>query len=285
MTEHNNLLLDIIIHALKGYMQEIGNSKNGSTEDEQDNGKFSYLLGQAIRHWIIPAENWHTSEAAMTVWKKISDKKITQRRYKESFTCKPSAMDMVVPRFSGSAKDFEKLDLLRIQIEEKTPKGKRKLKQYAFSDIFIAEHTTPVADIIDALAECYTKFHETTEYKDKIKEVLNKIHITQMLRIEDRRIVMCKTRINKVLEKKNQFKSIYDYLICTEDKEVFKDIHHTCYSKLPPKVLKDSYAIKQYNDRVLSFKRKYNKGVPNWARAIEIQRKYTINIHSNNQKQ
>ena len=106
--KHNELLLDIIIPTIEGYIWEKNNSVNLSDENVVDKGKFSYLLGQSIRHWIIPDENWHTSRAALEVWKKISGNNLMPHfRYKESFK---SIRCITIPRFKGSNRDYGKIE-------------------------------------------------------------------------------------------------------------------------------------------------------------------------------
>ena len=265
--QHNDLLLDIIIPALKGYVQERQDGlKQVIVKDaEQDKGKFSYLLGQAIRHWIIPIENWHTSKAANELWDKIVKtnltakqskkyhKEIDKLRYKEPFLVKKEVNGWIIPRFKGNIRKFEHLDTtLRLE----------GWKKYVFNDIFIAEHTTPVAEIMEALEQCYSIHGQNMKVlKIEVKKILNKIHITQMLKIEDRRITECQNRI--ALVKGN--KDLYEYIVDTKSDKLFQDIVDMCY------------ATPEYDDidLVLSSEVEHIK-TESWADALNLNDPYSI---------
>ena len=211
----NELLLDVIIAALKGYVATNGKGLDNDSEEARKSGtiNFSYLLGQSIRQWQIPEENWHTSVAAMDVWK-LLNKGYTGRiikikkddnwiicGYKEKL---PKPTPIKIPRFIGTTKDFSKITVDDVY--------NNNTKQYVFNDIFIAEHTTPVSDIKDALEICYLEFKNNnksdSDLKDAVRNILNKIHITQILKIEDRRINNCSSRIKEIESVKNKIKQI-----------------------------------------------------------------------------
>lgn len=274
---HNKHLLNIIIPALEGYMQEIRNPKNSSTEDEQDNGKFSYLLGQAIRHWIIPAGNWHTSEAAMRVWNMIVDKgnskhkEINHLRYKEPILITDD--NIMIPRFKGSTRDFAKLD----------PHIFHGGKQYAFNEIFVAEHTTPVVDIMTAMTQCYNELKDQGKLgilQQEVGNILDNIHITQMLRIEDRRIKTTQARIQPSLQKLNA-DSVYHY-ITNPNNDVYKDMWESHYRYLEKKDVKITCSNRKYSNILQNVKDEYNGAIPDWADAIVLTNLYTINIYPKN---
>lgn len=262
--EHNKLLLEVILATLKGYVSEEQSKNNPRCiDDEIDVGKFSYLLGQSIRHWITPNDNWHISKAALEVWKKISGNiPMPHFRYKESLKSKRC---ITIPRFKGSNRDYGKIEPFYMDTTHK----------YAFNDIFVAEHTIPVADIMNALVELYKSksWNDANELKQKIKEILDKMHITQMLKIEERRITKCNKRIYLVLQKNKKYDSIYQYLLNTADKEIFKTLRKTCYTHLSSTKKK-----MDISHRLKEFKFPQNKGIPYWARAIDLSKTYTIEI-------
>ena len=278
--QHNDLLLDIIIPALEGYAQE---RRDGFKpiiikDAEQDNGKFSYLLGQAIRHWIIPVGNWHTSEAAMMVWNMIVDKgnskhkEINHLRYKEPILLKDG--NIMIPRFKGSTRDFAKLD----------PHIFHGGKQYAFNEIFVAEHTTPVVDIMIAMTQCYDELDKQHQLDDMLKQevekILDKIHITQMLRIEDRRINTTQARIQPFLLKRNM-NNVYHYLLDSKN-DVYKDMWESYYRNLEKKDIKITCSNRKYSNILQNVKDEYNGAIPDWAEAIDLVKQYTINIYPKN---
>lgn len=114
---HNNLLLEIILSALKGYaLESLPDDNNMNGDDDIDVGKFSYLLGQSIRHWIVPSDNWHISKAALRVWNEITgNSPILHYRYKEPIFSQKS---IIIPRFKGNTKDFAKLEEIAIKAEK-----------------------------------------------------------------------------------------------------------------------------------------------------------------------
>ena len=57
--------------------------------------------------------------------------------------------------------------------------------------MFIEEHTTPVSDVIKALKAAYS----STPTDQTIVDVLDKMHITKMLKIENKGILLSSKRI------------------------------------------------------------------------------------------
>ena len=164
----------------------------------------------------------------------------------------------IIPRFKGNIRKFEHLDT-SLQLEG----GKR----YVFNDIFIAEHTTPVADIMEALEQCYSIHrHNIQDLRNKVQKILNKINITQMLKIEDRRIKECQNRI--ALVKGN--KSFYDYIIDTDSDKLFQDIIDRCYD-----TQKYDASDLALSSKVEAFKSE------SWAGALTLNEGYKIEIIPN----
>ena len=289
--DENELLLNVILAALEGYANspESNECENNSTSDEEieDAGKsgkieFNYLLGQSIRQWQIPKDNWHTSKAAQTVWKgivnqhpndeeKFATKLLDFQRkrylnYKESFLCKAEPEWSKVPRFKGTTKDFKSINLLPINGGE----------SHVFNEIFIAEHTTPVSDIKDALKECYLANkgvmakNGTEKMRDEVRKILNMIHITQMLKIEDRRINKSSGRLKEMYGKNN----IYNTLSSKTPSEVFEEIRDQYY-----------YQNLQYTKKSMPNEAdiEYQKALQianeyEWAKAIKLKPDYKIEI-------
>ena len=279
--EHNELLLDVIIAALEGYLEgeQEGNEYN---HDPQENelwkdvkSNFSYLLGQAIRQWRIPDENWHTSVAADNVWNALTNEPIDKKGYKESFECQPSAIGKIVPRFSGATRKYGKLSTITINKGTRNGKG----TTCVFNDIFIAEHTTTVSDIRDALEGCYL-VHRFCRWKrrNEMRNILNKMHITQMLKIEDRRIIENHNRIfseRSYLNPEERKKDIYNYMSITKSIDIYDNIREKCYNNLPKNT---NVKTKNYKAAIKAIKQKYLGKIPNDYKAIELRKKYDILI-------
>lgn len=267
--QNQNILLEVILVALKGYIITPKRKRKRKEDPEEvwSEGKinFSYLLGQAIRQWQIPPKNWHTSKNAHIVWKMITKQEtIPHYQYKEVFT--PNVA-YSIPRFEGTTRDFGKVELKELQKDTK----------YVFNDIFIAEHTVPVADIRDALEEYY-KDNSGKISDDKLKDgiitILNAMHLTQMLKIEDRRIKNSSKRLKQICP--NGMKG-YDYLIKSNSKKVYKDVTTKYYKKLSF-AKKKNFNDSDYKAKIESFFSCNNGIIPDWAQALNLDKPYKIEI-------
>ena len=260
MSKKDRILLNIIIEAVKGALGEIVDSQ----KDEKVN--FQYLLGQSIRQWKIPSENWHTSKAALKLWALITDDEIQYRDYKETFICKCQPA-IQVPTFLGTTRKFESVSLKELT-SKRIVRGKEKNdKKYVYNDIFITEHTTPVSDVILALKECYSH-HKESDSKNLLSEefatILNKIHKTHMLKIEDRRIEECQNRLDLVKGKK----SYYEYFLKTKSKKIFNAIRKECYN------------TPMYRGGIEYCKEIESLAKKPWAGALNLNEPYLIKIAS-----
>lgn len=292
--DENELLLNVILAALEGYAnaskQKKGRRKNDSeSKDAGKSGKidFNYLLGQSIRQWQIPKDNWHTSKAAQNVWDMIVEKKPDPKKkfktdlraeklcYKEPFICKNELELVKIPRFKGTTKNFNNIDLLPIN------------GSHVFNDIFIAEHTTPVSDIRDALMECYNdkgnqeliKKYGIRAIREEVRGILNMIHIAQILKIEDRRINICNSRIKRFLQSHHEkgYKT-YDYLKKTPVDQVFKDMRDEYYENLAYDVSKNGNPVSDIYKEALAIAQNACANNQTWANAVDVTAHYTIEI-------
>lgn len=156
----NNHIINIVIECL-----------NGIRKFPDEAPAFRYLIGQTIRQYIIPDGNWHLTEAAVEKWDQLTSEDIRKFTYKETFHCnrlsKPYT-ELYFYKGSNNAPSHRKL----------SPNV-----AVAFNNIFIAEHTTPVSDIRKQLED--PQFNPTSA---NVKKVLDSIHITRMLKREDRKI-------------------------------------------------------------------------------------------------
>ena len=266
--DSNELLLDVIIVALKGYVETNGKGLDDDSEEARKSGiiNFSYLLGQSIRQWQIPRKNWHTSKNARSVWKMITGKdKIPYYQYKETFI---SAKHIFIPHFEGTTRDYSKVELKELQKDTK----------YVFNDIFIAEHTIPVADVRDALEEYFMDSKgklSDRELKEGIKKILNAMHLTQMLKIEDRRIKNNSKRLKQAYTNGTR----YDYLINSKPKDVYEDVCKRYYRNLSF-TQKKNFDISKYKEKIQVLKDLHNGEIPDWAKSLDLEdpNGYTIKI-------
>lgn len=163
----NEPLVNMIMEALRALRRK----DKGSEEIG-----YKYLLGQCVRQYIVPSKNWHLSKGAKTQWEKMTDKDdIVDFSYHEMITI---TEDGEIESFQGTK-----------QTESKLIKYK-KGEKYAFNTFFIVEHTVPVSDFLDVLLKMPIE-------KSSIEEVLDKIHLTRLLKKEDRSIKRDRTRIKE----------------------------------------------------------------------------------------
>ena len=201
--ELNAPIVDMILSILKG--KELSYNKieifNRITVIN-----YKYLLGQIIRQYIIPERNWHISKAAYALWQEITDQNMEEFSYNEAVIPKKS---INIPKYAGNT---------RVKVVDKDIVVSQK---FAFNEVFISEHTVPVSDVVSVLLSMGNPSF------DRVKKILDKIHITRMLKIEDRRIKITRSRIesyNKFhsdshidLEKEPSdvlFQKLVDYAYC-----------------------------------------------------------------------
>jgi len=201
--QENSLLIDIIVSALTGMMKS-GEKVEQDTPDKNegdDHGcmgvDFKYLLNQAIRQYHIPSANWHNSDAALSVWKSICDKEI-YGDYREKIDLK-KGLDLYLPTYMGAAKDINKLQLIHLTSDGYT-NNKGKTVALLFNNLFLAEHLTPVSDVILALRGCYNNKNNKEELRDSVKAILDKMHVARILKIEDRLILRASGRIAQLCD-------------------------------------------------------------------------------------
>lgn len=127
-----------------------------------------YLLGQVIRQYSIPNNNYYISEAAKKLWKNISDDNIWNYVYKDRFELK---CNYKLPKYVGANKTPEEVEY-------------NKGTKVEFRSIFHDEHIIPICKIIDQL--------EAIDIKDlnyeKVKGILDRIVICRVLKSEDRKL-------------------------------------------------------------------------------------------------
>lgn len=153
----NPYLIKVIKACIEGY--------NNCTEKGAQLS-LKYIMGQAIRQYRIPSENWHVSKAAYDLWKRLTDENIKDFTYREVICVKED--DNEVGIYIGNEKDPSK-------------KGVTKGSKIPYNSLFHDEHTIPVSRIVD---ELLNKDSQVTE--SEIETVLNGIHICKITKAEDR---------------------------------------------------------------------------------------------------
>jgi hypothetical protein len=202
----NEAVVEIIKYALYG-------KKKYPKPKDTYSPSFNYLLNQSIRQYIIPEQNIHITEAANNLWNQLftaSNGDVPDIRvyaYQDTNIAQSDMADLAM--YSGRNNQSTNTNVVIGQ----------KVK---FNSFFIQEHTTPVADMIAALEELQARKDELLLGSEDVVKVLDKMHITQMLKREDKGIKNAKHRINA------------DNILAKKSEEIFDDIIHNEEINYPP---------------------------------------------------
>lgn len=194
--EINEAVVEIIKYALYGkkeYPKPKGTYSPG----------FGYLLGQSVRQYIVSEGNIHITKEAKALWDQLFtdlDGKVLDIRvygYQDRIEAQQDRSGL--DKYKGSSKTSEKTDV-------------RKGDKVTFNSFFIQEHTTPVSDMIAALEKLQEPKNEPLDIKD-IVSVLDKMHITQMLKKENNNINKNANRIDADYILKKDADAIFNKII------------------------------------------------------------------------
>jgi hypothetical protein len=128
-----------------------------------------YLLGQSVRQYDIPLENYHISQAALERWEQLSKDKIEKYHYRDMVKCDNLTKLYRFKQFKGASKSGNPRKL--------HPNG-----SFVFRDMFHEDHVIPVSLILNELIKI------KTVDENSVKEQLNKMHICIILKEEDRKL-------------------------------------------------------------------------------------------------
>lgn len=160
----NNIIISTIKCILSGYKK----LKEEASKKEIDS--LRYLLGQAIRQYDVPKENYHISQAAKERWDELSNDYILNYWYHKQVKCDKLTASKRYKLYKGSEKEGKEV-LLHIG------------DSFVFREMFHEEHTIPVSLIMRELTD-----DPNISTKKDIKELLNRMHICILLKDEDRAI-------------------------------------------------------------------------------------------------
>ncbi|MCQ2311704.1 MAG: hypothetical protein MJZ64_08160 [Paludibacteraceae bacterium] len=153
----NQPIIECVMACIKGLKNIKSNHK-----------PYEYLLGQAIRQYAIPIENWHLTIAAQQLWNNLTSEDINKFFYNETFCC-DRVNKTCLKLFKGASKRGVDTEVLQS-------------KYLRFNDVFSCEHTTPVKMVCDQLILLENLSEES------VMSILENIHITRMLKEEDHAI-------------------------------------------------------------------------------------------------
>jgi len=175
-------------------------------ELESSHQRYIQLFDECIRQIPILVDNMHISKAAKALWEQLTDDSIDYYSFGESFPLNRLSSDIEVDTYSGNNKR---------NIIKKYLYANKRIK---FNDVFIYEHTTPVADIKRAIWTAFRSTHNEEEFIDiVVNKIYNKLHITRILRTEDARLSSDRSRID------------FNELMNLNSKEVFNKINNEYY--------------------------------------------------------
>lgn len=143
---------------------------------------YSYLLGQSIRQYILPTDNIHITVKAQELWDKMGLSDQNMLLYVYQNTIKPLLNVFGEKTYKGTKQS----SCRTIDIEAN--------KNIAYNLWFIEEHATPVKDVTKVL-KCVFQQNNDITYQ-QIIDVLDKMHIVRMRKIENMNIKKTTGRIS-----------------------------------------------------------------------------------------
>ena len=161
----NEIIINTINSLLSGY------KKLESKGIKRDIQGVRYLLGQSIRQYNIPIENYHISKCAKDRWEELTNDSIDNYWYRKKVVCDKLQTKKRYKLYSGSRNNGKETDI--------NPGD-----SFIFRDMFHEEHIIPVSLIMDKMIK---EIHGISK-KKAIKDLLDRMHICVILKEEDRMI-------------------------------------------------------------------------------------------------
>lgn len=161
----NQAVINAIIALLPTYQSASGrNAQN-----------LRYLIGQLIRQYQLPKDNWHISQAADNRWNQLTTDSIWKYHYKDVVTCDKLSSPTTYGLYKGASKTPVQTTL-------------NKNDKFHFRQMFHEDHVIPVSLIIDELKNLNV-VNVTT-----VTSILDQMHMCIILKEEDRKISWTKGR-------------------------------------------------------------------------------------------
>ena len=193
----NEAVVEIIKYALYG-------KKKYPKPKDTYSPSFNYLLNQSIRQYIIPEQNIHVTKAANDLWNQL---------FTASNGNVPDIRVYAYQDTNIAQSDMANLAMYSGRNNQSTNTNVVIGQKVKFNSYFIQEHTTPVADMIAALEALQAQKGELLLGSEDVVKVLDKMHITQMLKSEDKAIRNAKHRISATDVLTKNAKEIFDDII------------------------------------------------------------------------
>lgn len=165
----NKPLVKIIEYALTNLHLQRGKHSYGVS--------YRYLLNQSIRQYLVPSSNIHISRDAAQVWQAMGFMLNDIHNY--------TYQDTIIPK--NTVQVCTCVGTTKTKVTKSIVAGQK----IAYNSVFIDEHTTPVKDITEALKQAYS----VNPCASTIIDILDKMHITKMLKYENANIKKTTNRI------------------------------------------------------------------------------------------
>ena len=183
----NRTIVQSIYRLLAGYKQM---KAKGCKKDIDS---LRYLLGQSIRQYDVPEENYHISQAAKNRWDELTNDCIRNYWYRKQVKCDKLTAAKWYKLYKGST-------------NAGTPALRNPGETFEFRQMFHEEHTIPVSLIMNELTD-----NSKTSNKKDIEKLLDSMHISILLKDEDRAInAKFGTTKKRSLIFSDNVKTIYD---------------------------------------------------------------------------
>ena len=176
----NMPLVEMIKHALIGRV-------NCQRPKKSQGVGYNYILNQSVRQYVVPEENIHVTVDAQALWDKLflnsPEPKPDIRVYAYQDKMYPTNDVIDIETYDGNSKNKP--------IKRNVVKG----KPIEFNKYFIEEHTTPIADMVKTLLHALETSNQNKLSSSEIVDILDKMHVTKMLKVENSKILLNNGRI------------------------------------------------------------------------------------------
>ena len=177
----NEAIIESIQCLLKGYQAE---------KDEETKKSLKYLISQSIREYDIPAGNWHLSEEAHRRWNELTTDDIKKYHYRDEVNCDKLSRTVTYNMYKGASKTGS----LQTLSNGST---------FPFNNMFHEDHVIPVSLIFGEMVKMKPVSRKA------IEDLLNGIHICVLLKEEDRKRELGRTK-GRCLDYKTTIKNVYE---------------------------------------------------------------------------
>ncbi|MBR6021746.1 MAG: hypothetical protein IK066_04940 [Kiritimatiellae bacterium] len=173
MNRTNEAIINSLLCLLKAYKTEMSLPEGDLQKVIQKSLK--YLISQSIRQYALPKAHYHLSRGAHARWEKLSIEDIMQKNEQDHVFC---------DKLEGCSRQYR----LFVGAERTGTPTMITEEGFIFRQMFHKDHVIPVSMIFEKMV---TMDHADAQ---KIRTLLNTMHICTILKEEDHRIGRTKGR-------------------------------------------------------------------------------------------